>query len=129
MTISAPTYAEKSYIIDSVPFKFDPEDEFTVVTTPLVGHDLCGDLNYVLKFNNAVVEDNDPLAYNEVTREFTADSDDASLISLIDPPYSVEVEFVTYPLNTYPTVATASAASTIDFINPCLVPFTFESKT
>ena len=71
----------------------------------------------------------DPLAYNEVTREFTADSDDGSLISLIDPPYSVEVEFVTYPLDTYPTVATASAASTIDFINPCLVPFTFESKT
>ena len=120
MTISAPTYSEKSYIIDSVPFKFDPEDEFTVVTTPLVGHDLCGDLNYVLKFNNVIVVDDDPLAYNEVTREFTADSNDGSLISLIDPPYSVEVEFKTYPLDTYSTVATASAASTIDFINPCL---------
>ena len=71
----------------------------------------------------------DPLAYNEVTREFTADSDNGSLISLIDPPYSVEVEFVNYPLDTYPTVATASAASTIDFINPCLKPFTFEATT
>ena len=129
MIISAPTYTEKSYIIGSGPFKFEPEDEFTVVTKPMAGHDLCGDLNYVLKFNNAVVVDDDPLAYNEVTREFTADSDDGSLISLIDPPYSVEVEFVTYPLDAYPTVATASAASTIDFIDPCLDPFTFESKS
>ena len=37
--------------------------------------------------------DGDPLAYNEVTREFTASSSDGDLISLIDPPYSVEVEF------------------------------------
>ena len=35
---------------------------------------------------------------------------------------------MTYPLATYSTVATATASSTIDFINPCLAPFTFVPK-
>ena len=128
MTIQAPTYTKKTYTIDSIAFTFDPEDEFTVVTTPLVGHTLCGDLSFVAKYDNALM-DGDPMSYNEVTREFTASSSDGTLIGLIDQPYSVEVEFVTYPLSTYSTVATASAASTIDFINPCLDPFTFTTTT
>ena len=45
------------------------------------------------------------------------------MIGQVNIPYSVEVEFATYPLTTYSTVATSSASSTIDFINPCLVPF------
>ena len=98
------------------------------MTTPVIGHTLCGDFKFVAKYDNALV-DGDPLSYNEVTREFTADSDDTALIGLTDMPYSVEVEFKTYPLSTYSTVATASAASTIDFINPCLKPFTFEATT
>ena len=128
VTIQAPTYAKKTYTIDCNAFTFDPEGEFTFVTTPHVGHTLCGDLNYVAKYDN-VVMDGDPLVYNEATREFTAFSEDDTLIGLTDKPYSVEVEFVNYPLSTYPTVATNSAASTIDFIDPCLEPFKFESKS
>ena len=124
MTITAPTFTEKTYIIDEGIVTYEPEGEFVVETWPVVGHSLCGDLKYAAKFNNEVV-DSDPLAYNEETREFTASSTDESLIPLINPTYSVEVEFVTYPLVTYSTVATASAASTIDFVNPCLKPFKF----
>ena len=128
VTISAPTFTEKSYIIDSGSITFSPEGEFTVVTTPVVGHDLCGPFSFVAKYDSVVV-DNDPLAYNEVTREFTASSTDGTLIGLTDKPYSVEVEFQNYPLGTYSTVATNSAASTIDFISPCIDYFTFSSNT
>ena len=107
MTIEAPTYTKKSYIIDSVAFTFDVEGEFTVETEPIIGHTLCGDLSFVAKYDNTLM-DGDPMAYNEVTREFTASSSDGTLIGLVDQPYSVEVEFVTYPLSTYSTVATAS---------------------
>ena len=98
------------------------------MTTPLVGHDLCGAFSFVAKYDSVVV-DNDPLAYNEATREFTASSTDGTLIGLTDKPYSVEVEFQNYPLSTYSTVATNSAASTIDFISPCIDYFTFSSNT
>ena len=83
VTIEPPTFAKKTYIIDSDAFTFDPEDEFTVETTPVIGHTLCGDLKFVAKFDNQVVDD-DPLAYNELTKEFTAVSSDADLIGLTD---------------------------------------------
>ena len=125
--ILAPTLAKKTYIIDSEPFTFDPEGEFTVETEPVVGHTLCGDFKFVAKFANQVVT-GDPLSYNDATREFTADSEDGNLLTDPEQPYSIEVEFLTYPLSTYPTVDTASAASTIEFINPCLKPFKFEPR-
>ena len=79
------------------------------------------------KFDDSPV-DNDPLAYNSASGEFTANTNDISLINLIVLKiYSVEVEFTTYPRSTYSTVAINAASSTIEFINPCLVPFTFES--
>ena len=83
VTIDAPTYTKKTYIIDSVVDPFDPEGEFTVETWPVVGHTLCGDLSFVAKYDNALM-DGDPMAYNEVTREFTASSSDGTLIGLID---------------------------------------------
>ena len=79
------------------------------------------------KFDNSPV-DNDPLAYNSASGEFTANTDDISLINLATLKiYSVEVEFTTYPRSTYSTVAINEASSTIEFINPCLIPFTFVS--
>ena len=78
------------------------------MTTPVVGHSLCGSLSFVAKYDN-VLMDGDPLDYNDQTRVFTASSQDGTLIGLVDMPYSVDVEFTTYPLNTYSTVAIASA--------------------
>ena len=53
VTIEAPTFEPKSYIIDSEPsLTYDPEGEFTVETKYVIGHTLCGDLNFVAKFNN-----------------------------------------------------------------------------
>ena len=119
VTIQAPTFTKKTYTIDSGSFEFPAEDSFTVMTTPLVGHNLCGSLSFVAKYDNAMV-DGDPLDYNDQTRVFTASSQDGSLIGLVDMPYSVDVEFIMFPLITYSNVATASASSTIDFIDPCL---------
>ena len=67
VTIEAPTYTKKTYIIDSVVDPFDPEGEFTVETWPVAGHTLCGDLSFVAKYDN-VLMDGDPMSYNEVTR-------------------------------------------------------------
>ena len=53
VTIEAPTFEPKSYIIDSEPpLTYDPEGEFTVETKYVIGHTLCGDLNFVAKFKN-----------------------------------------------------------------------------
>ena len=89
------------------------------MTTPVIGHTLCGDFKFVAKYDNILV-DGDPLAFNEVTRVFSANSNDDSLLGISEKSYSVEVEFLTYPLSIYPTVSTATAASKIEFIHPCL---------
>ena len=79
------------------------------------------------KFNDVVIDGNsDPLSYNEATREFTADSDDVTLITQI-LPFSVEAEFTEYPLVDNLTVSTAVATADVEFDNPCLDPFTFET--
>ena len=53
VTIKAPTFAPKSYIIDSEPpLTYHPEGVFIVETQYVIGHTLCGDLNFVAKFNN-----------------------------------------------------------------------------
>ena len=58
-----------------------PHGEFTVDTEPIF-HTLCGSLTFVAKFNGDIIDgDSDPLSYNEATREFTADSDDVTLIT------------------------------------------------
>ena len=74
---------------------------FTVATLPVVGHQLCGDFSYVAKFDGSIV-DGDPFTYDSDNSKFTANSADGDLLN--EPtkkPNSLEVEFATYPSNTY----------------------------
>ena len=77
-------------------------------------------------FNNAELAIGGPLTYDEEKRQFTAESHDINLVSQI-LPYSVEAEFADYPKADYPTVSTAKATADVEFDNPCLDPFEFES--
>ena len=77
-------------------------------------------------FDNAELVIGGPLTYDEEKRQFTAESHDITLVSQI-LPFSVEAEFAEYPKADYPTVSTAKAAADVEFDNPCLDPFEFES--
>ena len=127
MNILAPTFFEQDYIINAPAETFAAHDPFTVDTKP-IDHNYCGDLTFVPKFNDAALVEEGPLAYDEENRQFTADSDDVTLITQI-LPYSVEAEFAEYPKIGNPTVSTATATADVEFDNPCLDPFVFSTQS
>ena len=59
----APALAPQSYIINSGNDVFGAHVPFTVETSPVADHKLCGDLSFIANFNDAPV-DGDPLTYN-----------------------------------------------------------------
>ena len=126
VTITAPTMAALTYTISSDPAKFASHSAFTISTLP-IPHTLCGNIAYSATFDGTAVND-DPLDYDPVTRKFTADSDDQSLIGLTKP-YAVNATLSDYPPSTYKSATSVAASSTINFVDPCLDPFTFESTT
>ena len=123
--IEAPALADIEYTIHADAAAQPPHAPFTVVTKP-AAHDLCGDLRIVAKFDYAPV-DGDPLSYDEPTRVFTVYSLDWSLYLAGTVPFSVEAEFIAWPLATYPTVSTAMASADVLFGDPCLVPRVFDA--
>ena len=125
VNIVAPQFFEQDYIINAPPEQFPVHAPFTVNTVPIT-HDYCGSLTFVPKFNDQGLVSGGPLTYSEAERQFTADSDDITLIGQIIP-FSVEAEFADYPLASNPSVSTAAATADVEFDNPCLDPFVFES--
>lgn len=88
-------------------FKFD-HDPFSLQTTPLPDHDLCGDLVTEAAFEGEQVTLNSsPVAYNPDSREFTVYS-----FSSADEGMR-EVTLTSYLVD-YPTT-TVSASFMIDF--------------
>ena len=64
VTINAPSIlSSETYTIDSGEKIFDEHAPFTVVSTPVGSHGLCGDLSIVAKFDGVNV-DGDPLSYD-----------------------------------------------------------------
>ena len=63
VNIVAPTLSPLTYTIDSGAEEFNDHPAFTVETTGVLGHGLCGDLSIVAKFDDSVV-DGDPLSYD-----------------------------------------------------------------
>ena len=94
VNIVAPTLSPLTYTIDSGSEVFNAHPVFTVDTTGVVGHGLCGGFTTVTKYDNESLPltDDDPLAYNDDSRVFTADTTNINLINQ-DPlkTYSVEV--------------------------------------
>jgi len=119
-----PPIPNLSYIISSDPKEFAAHSAFTISTFP-TPHTLCGDIAYSATFDGTPV-DGDPLAYDSATRKFTANSDDQSLIGSTKT-YTVSAKFATWPSSIYSTASSVTKSGTIEFIDPCLDPFTFES--
>ena len=115
-----------TYTIDSGTEAFNAHPEFLIETSGVVGHSLCGGFTYVTKYDDESLPlaNNDPLAYDSSSNVFTVSTTN---INLIDQEplkiYSVYVEFTTYPSRN------AFASSTIEFIDPCLTPFTFATTS
>ena len=107
-----------------------PHEAFTVETTPLVGHSLCGDLAYVAKYDGVELDGvNQPLiSYDSTTGVFTANSDDETLIDTIGD-FSLDVTFANYSPDVaeYAGVTTATSSGQVEFIDPCLDPFEFST--
>ena len=58
-------------------------ESFIVATQPLVGHSLCGELDYAVFFENLqVTSSSRPMKYDSVTRTFDLYSEDLKLLGL-----------------------------------------------
>lgn len=75
--------------------------------------------------------DGDPLSYNPDTREWTADTDDITLLGHNMGIYTliVDATLTSYPPAEYASVTTATKSTTIDFNDACLDPFDFNTDS
>ena len=91
---------------------------------PVEGHTLCGVVDYA-DVTDRSDELNDAINYNSITRQFSIISENPALIETV-APYTIYGEFRLFPLDTYPTVSTDEASSSIVFQNPCRDPIITE---
>ena len=113
------------YIVFAPAETFAPHPEFTVSTSPYP-HTLCGGIVYKGQYMGADLAANGPLTYDPATREFTADSEDSSLIGMVKT-YGVVAELANYPTATT-NGPSASSSNNIEFNDPCLDPFDFSTN-
>lgn len=115
------TLEDVTYIIDDVKKTFTAHGAFGISTQP-DSHTLCGtDLTLTPKFNSAALT-GDPMTYDDAALQFSAESSTGSFIGQT-LPYSVTAELANYPAST--GASSKTAAGTIEFIDPCIDPFTF----
>ena len=124
MTIEKVAFINLDYTIGNNAVPSAPHPEFVVKTKPLVGHTLCGLLDYTPYYKYLTLVENDPVTYEKSTREFTVYTTDDDLIDKIEP-YSVDAEFVEWPLTDYSNVSTATSVAYVEYNNPCLTPTSF----
>ena len=113
------------------PINFTVSD-FTLTTTPIADHDLCGDITVSYTFDGVPLPASlDPLSYvtDPVTGDeyFSIDSENTDLIGEIKP-YSLKAVLANYSKATYPGVTESSVTKTISFNDPCDDPFTFTAE-
>ena len=96
VTIVAPeNFDPQDYIIDSGSKSLDAHGVFTVETTPLIGHSLCGEITLTPKYDGALLPSSDPLTqvgYSSADRQFVIISTNEDLIGS-SKPYSVTATF------------------------------------
>lgn len=118
-----PAITDQNYIVfdDAATFQ---HAAFTVATTPIT-HTLCGDVTLTVQFDGVNIgAGEDVVSYDEATRTFTVDSDDADLIGETKA-YSITAELANYPTIFHASADTQTLTKNIVFQNPCLDPFTF----
>ena len=98
---------------------------FTVVTQPVQGHGLCGEITLTPKYDGTSLPSTDLLtqvAYNGNDREFSIISINGDLIGG-SKPYSVVATFTSYDPSVFTGAPTAQASGIINFNDPCVQPF------
>jgi len=137
VTISKPILDKLSYkIYEPNAVTYTAHGDFAIVyaKTP-TNASLCGTLKLEPFFDTTDViptSGGDPLSYNPSTKQFTCDTDDISLLNDKDSevyPYSIVASLNSWPTGTYATAATTTAVRIIEFNDPCLDPFTFETRS
>ena len=91
-------------------------DSYTVTTTPLVGHKLCGPITYTATFEGAIVDVKTipPVGYDSDLRTFFMYSEDISLIGTRKVTVSAK-------LTNYSIIVTAAPESMqIEIIDSCI---------
>ena len=89
---------------------------YTVTTTPIVGHTLCGMITYTATFEGAIVESKtfSPVTYDQSYRMFLIFSEDVFLIG-------TRTLTVSAKLTSYPIIATAAPMTTqIEITDLCM---------
>lgn len=118
-----------SYIVDK-PDAVIETHPVAVVTYSPNEHTLCGDLSPTGRYDGSDIlpSATDPIAYDPSTRTFSVLTTDGNLIDQ-KKPYAVFYQWKDYPVGpTFPDVSSSTSNSEIDFINPCLSPFTFKEE-
>ena len=131
VVITPPTDAiNQKYIVFDDPANFTVSD-FTLTTTPISDHGLCGDIAVTYTFDGVALPANgDPLSFvtdTGPTDYFSIDSEDTNLIGEVKP-YSLKAVLADWPKATYPGVTESSVTKTISFNDPCDDPFTFSAN-
>jgi hypothetical protein len=119
------------YGIDTGSFALEAHAAFTVETSPVENHSLCGALTFTAKYDGALLPPSDSLTtvtYDPVNRQFTIESTNGDL-SGETKTISVTAEFANYSPSDHSTVSTDDASGTIQFLNPCLDPFEFTTSS
>ena len=121
VTISAPTLPALRYTISTGEKLFTAHSDFTVVSTPVDDHGLCGPLTITAKYETTgITSTSQPLGYKITEGQFVALSTVKELRGLTKA-YSLTATFTNYPVTGTPSTSgdTATASSTITFDNPC----------
>ena len=131
VTIVAPdNFEPQDYIIDSVLASLDAHGLFTVETNKVIGHNLCGDITLTPSYDGALLPSADPLTqvgYSSTDLQFSIISTNGDLIGSTKP-YSVTASFQLYSPSEFAGVSTATASGIINFIDPCLKPFSLTPR-
>ena len=98
-------------------------DPFLVTTTPSVGHSLCGEVDYAVRFDGSAIDASSvPLSYDTMTRTLKLYTEDESYTGFHD------IEVTGY-FRSYPSVTSAAPnlKMAVEIVDPCLSPFSITS--
>ena len=119
VNIECPNLEPLTYLVAKEGLKeYNAHPVCNVITQPIVGHQLCGELTYEPSYDNQPITPSTIMGYNKPDKKFSAETDDGNMVGK-QKPYGLKVEFVNWPKQDNPTVSTDTVESTIDFLSPC----------
>ena len=111
-----------TYKVSSGEEIFSSHELCTVETTPVQDPYLCGDLEYSVRYDGKPITDTTVMGYLPDTNQFTADTEDGSLIGETKT-YTIDVTFKDFKKSVdYPNVSEGTSDGPITFTGPCADP-------